>query len=298
MKKVESLRSCILDTVQFALSGANIRGQVEVAPDLLPCDCDKNQIAQVIDNIVINAIQAMPGGGSIEVSASNVSLAASQHVVLPAGRYVQISVTDHGVGIPREYLPRVFDPFFTTKQKGHGLGLATCYSIVRRHGGCIEAESEPGKGSTFHIYLPAASSAHAETPLPSRVRHRGQGTFLVMDDEEVLRDMLAHLLRKSGYEVVCVSNGREALDYYAGALQEGKSVAGMIFDLTIPGAMGGKEAIVEIRKLSETMPVFVASGYADDPVMANPRLYGFTGSIAKPFTSGELSLLLNQHLPS
>jgi CheY-like chemotaxis protein len=247
---------------------------------------------------VINAIQAMPGGGSIEVSADNVALVAGQDVVLPAGRYLRISVTDHGIGIPREYLARVFDPFFTTKQKGHGLGLATCYSIVKRHGGCIQAESEPGKGSTFHIFLPAALSAHIEAPLPPRVRHRGQGTFLIMDDEEVLREMLGGLLQKSGYDVVCVANGREAVDYYAGLLREGKSVAGMIFDLTIPGAMGGKEAIVEIRKLSETLPVFVASGYADDPVMANPSLYGFTGSIAKPFTASELSLLLNQHLPS
>jgi PAS domain S-box-containing protein len=298
VKKVESLRSCLLDTVQFALSGANIRGQVDIADDLLPCDCDRNQIAQVIDNVVINAIQAMPGGGSIEVSAGNVSLAAGQNVVLPAGRYLRISVADHGVGIPREYLARVFDPFFTTKQKGHGLGLATCYSIVRRHGGCIEAESEPGKGSTFRIFLPAASSPHSETPLPRRVRHRGQGTFLIMDDEEGMRETLARQLQMSGYDVVCVTNGREALEYYAGVCREGKAVAGMIFDLTIPGEMGGKEAIVEIRKLSETVPVFVASGYADDPVMANPRLYGFTGSIAKPFTANELSLLLNQHLPS
>jgi PAS domain S-box-containing protein len=296
VKKVDSLMPFLQNAVQFALSGANIRAQLDVPHDLWPCDYDRNQMAQVIDNIVINAVQAMPAGGTIDVSARNVSFADDQHVVLPAGRYLRISITDHGIGIPRDYLPRIFDPFFTTKQKGHGLGLATCYSIVTRHGGCIEVDSEPGQGSTFRIFLPAASRADAAGTPPSPTRHRGHGTFVVMDDEEVILDMVSGLLRKLGYEVVCFKDGREVLEFYANALESHREIAAMIFDLTIPGRMGGKETIREVCKLGGAPPVFVASGYADDPVMAHPRDYGFTGSIAKPFTSRELSQLLETHL--
>jgi PAS domain S-box-containing protein len=296
VKKVERLSPFLQNTVQFALSGSSIRAQITMAEDLLPCDYDKNQMAQVIDNIVINAVQAMPGGGVIEVTARNVSFLEKPHVVLPAGLYVCISIIDHGIGIPRDYLPRIFDPFFTTKQKGHGLGLATCYSIVTRHGGTIEVDSEPGQGSTFRVLLPAASQVAEATPLPSRKQHRGHGTFVVMDDEEVLLAMLGTVLRSFGYEAVCLKDGREVLDFCAEAQKGGRPIVGMIFDLTVPGGMGGKETILELRKQWASVPVFVASGYADDPVMARPQDFGFTGSIAKPFTSQDLSDLLNAKL--
>jgi PAS domain S-box-containing protein len=296
VKTLDSLRPFLKDTVQFALSGASVNSYINIPDELWPCDYDKNQIAQVIDNLVINAIQAMPGGGTLEVSAQNVSVAAKQHAVLSAGSYVKICITDHGIGIPGEYLSRIFDPFFTTKTKGQGLGLATCYSIVNRHGGCIEVDSEPGKGSTFRVLLPAVVDAQVETSRSRSTRHRGQGTFLVMDDEEVVREMVGRLLEAFGYQVVRVKDGREALEFFAEAQKSGQPIAAMLFDLTVPGAMGGKEAIAELRKLSTTVPVFVASGYADDPVMAVPQEYGFNGSIPKPFTSRELSELLNAHL--
>jgi two-component system cell cycle sensor histidine kinase/response regulator CckA len=252
----------------------------------------------VIDNIVINAIQAMPGGGTIEVVARNVVLEDRQHAVLPAGSYICMAITDHGIGIPREFLQRVFDPFFTTKAKGHGLGLATCYSIVHRHGGCIEVDSELGKGSTFRVLLPAATKAQEQTAPALSAPHRGQGIFVVMDDDEVLRNIVGGLLEAFGYEVVRLKNGQEVLEYYIEARRASKPIAGMIFDLTVPGAMGGKEAIKELRTLDTTLPVFVASGYADDPVLACPRDHGFTGSLPKPFTTKELSQLLNTHLNS
>lgn len=298
VKKVDSLTPFLQNTVQFALSGASVRAVMDIADDLLPCDYDKNQMAQVLDNIVINAVQSMPGGGTIEVSARNVSFLNKQHVMLPPGRYICISIADHGIGIPREYLQRIFDPFFSTKQQGHGLGLATCYSVVKRHGGCIEVDSEPGKGSIFRIFLPVAAHIEGEIPsLPQR-HHRGHGTFVVMDDEEMMLDMVGTLLRTFGYQVVRFRDGSQVLDFYADALRTGQSIAAMIFDLTVPGGMGGKEAISELRKLDAAIPVFVASGYADDPVMAHPRDYGFSGSIAKPFTTKELTQLLNAELSS
>lgn len=296
VKKVESLMPFLQNTVQFALSGATVDCHLDIRPDLWPCDYDRNQIGQAIDNIVINAVQAMPSGGTIEVAARNVTLVAGQHPVLSAGGYICITIADHGIGIPREYLPKVFDPFFTTKPKGHGLGLATCYSVVKRHGGCIEVDSEPGKGTTFFLFLPAVVSSSVDTGLPARIQHRGEGVFVVMDDEDAVRAVMTRLLERYGYSVVGLRSGNEVLEYFAQASASGARVAGMIFDLTIPGAMGGRETIAEIRKVNETVPVFVASGYADDPVMAEPRKYGFTGSITKPFSAKDVSELLNVHL--
>jgi PAS domain S-box-containing protein len=297
IKKIASLMPFLQNAVQFALSGASVDFQLDVPIDLWSCDYDKNQMGQTIDNIVINAVQAMPAGGTIEVLARNVTLVAGQHAVLPAGRYVRISIIDHGIGIPREYLLRVFDPFFTTKPKGHGLGLATCYSILKRHGGSIEVDSAPGKGATFNLFLPAVFGLQEEDSHTIQVQHHGKGIFVVMEDEDIVRTMVTWQLERFGYSVVSFSNGKEVLEYYAEAFYTGTPVAGMIFDLTIPGAMGGKEAILEIRNLDSRVPVFVASGYADDPAIAVPHQYGFTGSITKPFTSIELSELLNTHMP-
>jgi PAS domain S-box-containing protein len=298
VKKVSSLMPFLQNAVQFALSGANVDCRFSVPGDLWACEYDKNQMAQTIDNIVINAVQAMPSGGTIDVLACNTPLIAGQHPVLPAGNYVKVSIIDHGVGIPHEYVLRIFDPFFTTKTKGHGLGLATCYSILKRHGGYIDVDSEPGKGSAFHLLIPAIVGGQPECSTSLQARHHGTGLFVVMEDEEVVRTMLTLQLERFGYKVLAVGNGNEALAFYTEALSKGTAVAGMILDLTIPGAMGGEEAILEIRKLDSRIPVFAASGYADDPAIAMPQQFGFTGSIAKPFTSIELSELLNRCMPS
>jgi PAS domain S-box-containing protein len=296
IKKVENIAHLIEDAVSFALSGSTVSAHFKISGDLWACECDRNQLSQALDNIVINAVQAMPGCGNLDVEVCNISIEIGGHAVLPAGDYVRISITDYGIGIPREYLQRVFDPFFTTKPKGHGLGLATSYSIVNRHGGSIEVESEPGCGSSFHVILPAKRTSVDLSIAARHDSHVGQGQFIVMDDEEIMRRMMGRVLESFGYQVVLVENGERAIDAFTHALKEGKPVAGMIFDLTIPGAMGGKEAIVEIRKLSETVPVFVTTGYAADPVIAKPEAYGFTGGIAKPFAIRELSQLLNARL--
>jgi PAS domain S-box-containing protein len=295
VQKITSLIPFIQETAQFALSGSNISCKFFLAENLWPCNIDKNQIAQMIDNIVINAQQAMPNGGTIEISAANISLGEKDNPQLSKGDYVKVSVKDFGIGIPKDILPRIFDPFYTTKLKGHGLGLATCFSIINRHGGCIEVESEPAMGSTFHFYLPASSEA-----VPSNVSttgmHRGSGTIMVVDDEEVVRDSIRQMLELLGYDVVCKNDGRAAIDYFINETTAKRQFAAMIFDLTIAGGMGGMESIAEIRTLNKDIPVFVASGYSDSSVMRNPDEWGFTASISKPFTIAELSEMLNQHL--
>ncbi len=296
VKKIERLVPFLQETVQFALSGSSVSCRFDIQENLRACEFDKNQIGQVIDNIIINAQQAMPGGGEIEVSVSNISLNDGASSVLKAGHYVKFSVRDHGIGIPREFLPRIFDPFFTTKPKGHGLGLATCFSIITRHEGSIEVESEPGKGSTFHVFLPASSEESLRTEEKKSELHKGSGTFVVMDDEELLRATLGRMLEAFGYKVILTEEGKNAVDFFKAEMASNRKVDGMIFDLTIPGRMGGKEAVLEIRKLCSQTPVFVSSGYADDPVMANPREYGFTASICKPFKLDEFSRMLNEYM--
>jgi len=294
--KVEALFPFIKDTVQFALSGSNVMCNFDVQHDLKLCSFDKNQIGQVIDNLIINANQAMPLGGQIDLSARNISLKKSEHTLLEAGEYVKISIKDIGIGIPQKMLSSIFDPFFTTKPKGHGLGLATCYSIVKRHGGCIDVESEQGKGSIFHIFLPISIEVEIAGKVKSVRSFSGHGTFIVLDDEEIIRETTGAILEDVGFEVVCKENGQDMLDFLICELEEGREISGMIFDLTIPGAMGGKEAIKEVRKLNIDIPVFVSSGYAEDPVMANPTEYGFSASITKPFKISEFVEMVSEYM--
>jgi PAS domain S-box-containing protein len=290
VQRITSLPPLIREAAQFALSGSNISCKFFFDENLNPCNIDKNQIGQVIDNIVINAQQAMPNGGTIEISARNSSLGEKEHPSLSKGEYVKVSIKDNGIGIPKDIMPRIFDPFYTTKTKGHGLGLATCYSIVNRHGGCIDVESEPSNGSMFHVYLPASTKARvAEAPVI--VNRKGSGAVLVVDDEEVIRDTVQKMLESLGYAVVCKNDGKEAVDFFKSETPKLKFSA-IIFDLTIPGGMGGMEAVKEIRKVNKEIAVFVASGYADNSVMKNPAQYGFTASISKPFTIAELSEML------
>jgi PAS domain S-box-containing protein len=286
----------VRETVQFALSGSNCSCKFNVPRDLWACNYDANQIGQVIDNIIINAKQATPSGGMIEVEAGNVILGQKQHPVLHAGNYVRISIKDCGIGMPKEILPRIFDPFFTTKSAGHGLGLATSYSIVKRHGGCIDVTSEPGKGSTFSIFLPVATGSAAvyENTLPSTFR--GSGTFLVMDDELVMREIASAMLASFGYTPVCAINGYEAVVLCKEEVKAKRPIAGAILDLTVPGSMGGKETVIELRNQCPGLAVFVTSGYAEDPILASPEEYGFNASISKPFRKSELLELLRKHM--
>lgn len=289
-KKTLALAPIIRDAVHFALSGSAVKSNFEIAADLWHCDVDENQMSQVLDNIVINARDAMPMGGTITVSAENVTGGSPLPPVLAPGNYVRISVADQGTGISPDHLPRIFDPFFTTKQKGSGLGLATSYSIVKRHGGAIEAESELGKGSTFIIFLPASGKTRAvEQTAGAGAAHKGSGRALVMDDEDFIRDVAAAMLKDMGYSAETAIHGNEAIDMFNKAEREGAPYDLAILDLTIPGGMGGKQARDELRKITPSVKIIASSGYSDDPVMSHPQEYGFDASVRKPYNRAEFA---------
>ncbi|MBF0406045.1 MAG: PAS domain S-box protein [Candidatus Riflebacteria bacterium] len=296
-RKTAELAPIIMESASFSLSGSQIACDYKIDKDLWLADFDKNQIGQAIDNLVINAQQAMPMGGRILISAKNVVIKEGDILLLKSGRYIKLSITDTGIGIPNDLLKRIFDPFFTTKQRGHGLGLATCYAIVHKHEGCIEVESVMGKGSTFHVFLPASKQVNIQNVSKSSVLHKGSGTILIMDDEPSIREILGLILQEMGYNIIEAKDGEEALQIAAKAASNSTKIAGAFFDLTIPGGMGGKEAIVQFRNLYPDLPVFASSGYSEDPVMAKPTEHGFTDSIRKPYRKDELAAMLNRHDP-
>ncbi len=289
VRKTQDLTPIIRNSVQFALSGSNIIPDIIIDNSIYKCDCDENQIAQVIDNIVINAKQAMPLGGKLIIKAENVDAEKLPPEMTPVNQmYIHISITDQGIGMPKEILSRIFDPFFSTKQTGHGLGLATVYSIIKRHDGNISVESEQGIGSTFHLYLPASQMDSGSTINTDTIVHKGDGKVLIMDDEEFLLDIVGDILVSLGYETVKVRNGEDALRVYKESIEKNDPIAISILDLTIPGGIGGREAVTEIRKLNSNAIVIAASGYSDDPVIADPQSSGFSASIAKPFRKKSL----------
>lgn len=296
IRKISHLFPFVQESAQFALSGTNVSCVFHVPAELWACKFDKTQIGQVIDNIIINDQQAMPLGGTIELTANNITLSNKQHPSLVAGKYVVIAIMDCGVGIPNELLTRIFDPFFTTKTKGHGLGLATCYSIVTRHDGAIDVKSVQGQGCTFKIYLPAESGSSSFSSSSNKPVRHGSGTIIVMDDEEIMRETIGQMLKILGYTAICKNNGNDTLTLFKSETTAMRNITAMILDLTIPGSLGGKETISEIRKLNADIPVIVASGYADDPVMQHPVYYGFTASISKPFKITDLAEILSAHL--
>lgn len=296
IRKLSHLPSLLKQSVQFALSGSNCLAKTEIPEDLWPAEIDEDQIGQALDNIIINAKQAMPQGGEISVVARNLRL--TDHILLPAGSYVKISIQDTGCGIAEENLQKIFDPFFSTKPQGHGLGLSTCYSIIKRHNGHVDVESIIGRGTHFHIFLPASpDKTVVANSSPKRV-YSNSGTIILMDDEREIRGTVSRILNKSGFTVLEASNGDELLELYHSSQAEGKTVSGIICDLTVPGGKGGKEIIPLIRAKDKTLPVFVASGYADDPVMAEPEKFGFTASLGKPFSLKDLLELLSKHIPA
>jgi two-component system cell cycle sensor histidine kinase/response regulator CckA len=296
IRAIVDLKPLLLTGAQFALSGSNATCNYDIDKELWSCSCDVNQIGQVIDNIVINAQQAMPSGGEILIRAKNVCLEpGGAGAARQGGDFVKISIHDHGIGIPTELLTKIFDPFFTTKKNGHGLGLSVVYSIINRHGGWIDVESDPGKGTVFHVFLPASPIVHSLAENKKSAVHRGSGVVLIMDDEEIMCDIESALLKNIGYDVIVAKEGREALTYFTEGQARGKGVVFSILDLTIPNGMGGVETLKAMRRIDEKATVFVASGYADDPIMANPQAYGFTGKIVKPFRKAELEELLEAH---
>lgn len=291
VKEKISLKEIITDDIKFALSGTPVYPHFYLAEDLPVVEADVGQLNQVLNNIVINAVQAMPEGGILKVRADKVVLTAANSnssVSLPKGSYIKITISDQGNGIPEEYLKKIFDPFFTTKDKGRGLGLATSYSIIKKHGGHIGVESQIGVGTSFAIFLPAAAGKEKHHSSGSSII-KGTGKILFMDDEEDLLSATGESLSAFGYDVTLSRDGEQAIKLYACAMEQSQPFDLVVLDLTVPGGMGGKQTIKELLKLDPDIKAIVVSGYSNDPVIANYRDYGFKGMIKKPFTIEELS---------
>ncbi len=295
IKKTASLGELIRETTNFILHGTKVACQFAIADGLWSAEVDAGQISQVIHNIVLNAVQAMPNGGLLHVSAHNAMTDRIGGLSIPTGRYVAISIQDSGPGIPAEKIQRIFEPYFTTKKHGTGLGLATSYSIIKRHDGFINAESTPGEGTTFHIHLPATTVRPTE-PTPARLTHAGQGRVLVMDDEPQILHLASAMLARLGYEAETVSDGETAVRAYRTALDTGSPYLAVILDLTIPGAQGGKETMRQLLEIDPAVKTIVSSGYSEDPIMAHYRTHGFGGILPKPYDIESLSSALHELL--
>lgn len=288
VKKTVSISELIEDSARFALRGSNVKVEYSAPEDLWLVEIDEGQINQVINNLIINADQAMPDGGTITVEAGNVILDATVAAPLEPGPYVRISIRDEGVGIPPQHLDRIFDPYFTTKQKGSGLGLTTAHSIMGKHGGGIRVDSRLGDGSTFELYLPASEKEAMEERGSEPEAERGKGKILVMDDEEIVREVTGEMLEHLGYAVAFACDGGEAIALYEEAMRSDDPFDALIMDLTIPGGMGGKEAVQRLLRMDPYVKAIVSSGYSQDVVMANYHAHGFSGVVSKPFRMEEL----------
>jgi PAS domain S-box-containing protein len=286
--QVASIGDLLRESALFALRGSNVECEFSIPEDLWKVEIDEGQINQVISNMIINSLQAMPNGGLIRIVAENVEIGFIDSLPLVPGKYVKIILKDEGIGIPRENFQKIFDPYFTTKPGGSGLGLATSYSIIKKHNGHITVESDLGTGTTFYIYLPATYKKMRQRVISKERELSGKGKILVMDDKEILREIVCEMLNRLGYKSGSARDGVEAVELYKSAIESGDPYDAIILDLTVPGGMSGREAIKELLMIDPKVKAIVSSGYSNDPVMADYRGYGFSGIIVKPFKIDDL----------
>jgi PAS domain S-box-containing protein len=285
IRKLMDLRMLIGESATFVLRGSQIGCEIKLAEDLWSIKADAGQISQVLHNILINAMQAMPNGGVVGIAGANVHLDHGNLLNLPAGDYLRIDIKDQGRGIPPEDLPRIFDPYYSTKSEGTGLGLASVYSVIKRHGGAVDVSSTVGIGSIFTIFLPAVSGERpTEIEAAGKNKLTGSGRILIMDDEQIIRDVATVILKSAGYQVESCTDGKEAVDRYRRRFGTDTAFDAVIMDLTVPGGMGGKEAARIILDTDPNAVLIVSSGYSNDPVIADFRQYGFRGAVVKPFS--------------
>jgi PAS domain S-box-containing protein len=293
VRRPTQLAGVIRDAVDLARAGATSSIELFIGCDLWPADIDVEQISHALHNILLNARQAMPEGGTVEVRAENVALDANS-LALSGASYVMISIADHGCGIGTEVLPRIFDPYFTTKPNGRGLGLASVNAIVAKHEGHITVRSTLGTGTTFSVYLPACMAAKAAETAISDPPQTGSGRILVMDDEEAICQLLMRILEQLGYEVECARNGAEAIEHYQRAKDSRRCFDAVLVDLTIPGGMGGEEVATRLRQIDKSVILIVSSGYSGTPIMSEFRRHGFDDVLSKPWTPIQVAEVLGR----
>lgn len=292
IRKIVMVGTMLREVTDKILGTSPVRPRYDIPMDLFPVEVDEDQMKQVIQNMVMNANEAMPSGGTIVISCENVNITPQNKLPLIKEDHVKISIHDEGVGIPEENLSKIFDPYFTTKgmgsQKGVGLGLAICYSIIRNHNGYILVDSAPGKGATFQIYLPATKKDIIEVCIEEKPARHGRGRILIMDDEEMILKIAKELLQFMGYEVTTAQNGEETIGFYRQSKELKKPFDAVVLDLAIPGGKGGKEVMHELISIDPHVRAIISSGYLNDPVVKDYKNYGFSGMLTKPYEANEL----------
>jgi len=299
IKQLASIAAVIKDSATFVLRGSNSKCEYSFSEDLWPVEIDTGQISQVIQNIILNAIHAMPEGGVIDIDCENFVKDESRPLPFSTGKYVKMSIRDKGIGISANLLDKIFDPYFTTKQEGSGLGLAITYSIIARHAGHILVESEQGVGSTFTIYIPASQQpGQLKTEETPNLQLKDGRKILLLEDEESVGEVAREILVHLGCEVVLAREGKDAVKTYRQEMDAGMPFDLVIMDLTIPGGMGGKGAIQKLLEIDPQVKAIVSSGYSNNPVMSNYSDYGFKGVISKPFRVSKLNEVIHSVLES
>lgn len=293
VSRAVAMPDVVRESAEFARHGSNVRIDYTFEPNLAPANADRCQIGRVVHNLVLNAVQAMPSGGVVEVKLASVAVPEKPETPLPPGNYVKLSVSDNGPGMTSEQLGKIFEPYFSTKRGNHGLGLATIYSIVKRHRGDIRVDSEPGRGAAFHLWFPAAKPATTgATAVAPRPRATAPLRVLFMDSEEALRRTALTALSEIGHDATVVEDGARALAEYERGLKEGHPYDVVVLDLTVPGGMGAKETIARLRPLDRHARVIVSSGYSQDPAVIRFAEFGFAAAIAKPYKLDDLAQVI------
>ncbi|CAG1065951.1 two-component system, cell cycle sensor histidine kinase and response regulator CckA [uncultured bacterium] len=294
VKEPVSMEQISRDTAHIVLRGSTVNCGYSFPDGLWPVEADQGQLSQALNNIILNSMQSMPDGGAVKISAENIEVAEGAPMPLKPGKYVKTTVEDRGFGIPVKLLSKVFDPFFTTKQKASGLGLAVTYSIIKKHQGHIGIDSEPGEGTLVHVYLPAAKADPAGKE--KEMICKGSGRVLVMDDEELVRDVASEMLNVLGYDAEFAVEGKEAVELFSGAKAQGRPFDLVILDLTVPGGMGGKETMQKLMEIDPKVRAIVSSGYSKDMILSEYKKFGFSGVIAKPYRVSEFSAAVKNAL--
>jgi len=293
IKAVADIGETLKETSDFILSGTNIQSELNIDKNLWATEIDIGQISQVFNNLIINAIQAMPHGGKIKITAVNLPEIPPE-IPLLQGKYIKISISDNGPGIPKKNLKKIFDPYFTTKKSGTGLGLASSYSIIQRHSGFIKPTSEKNQGTTFTIYLKATDKKIVKQDSGTLKKKIHSGRLLIMDDEQYILDVASKMFKLLGYEVDTSKNGEETLSKFKNALSIDNPYTLFIIDLTIRGGMGGKETIKKLLELDKEITAIVSSGYSDEKILSQYKEYGFKGILLKPYTLKNIEEVLKE----